>query len=65
MGRKDQGAYPAVAVRKEKEGRTHVEPAGKRAKTDPDAGASHCKSGPCKNGIRKSSRKRYNHIMGI
>ncbi len=25
----------------------------------------HCKSGPHKNEIRKSSRKRYNHIMGI
>jgi hypothetical protein len=25
----------------------------------------HCKSGSHKNGIRKSSRKRYNHIMGI
>jgi len=25
----------------------------------------HCKSGSHKNGIRKSSRKIYNHIMGI
>jgi hypothetical protein len=25
----------------------------------------HCKSGPHKNGIRKSSRKTYDHIMGI
>jgi hypothetical protein len=28
-------------------------------------GELHCKSGSHKNGIRKSSRKRYNHIMGI
>jgi hypothetical protein len=26
---------------------------------------THCKSGPHKNGIRKSSRKTYDHIMGI
>jgi hypothetical protein len=25
----------------------------------------HCKSGPHKNGIRKSSRKTYDNIMGI
>jgi hypothetical protein len=25
----------------------------------------HCKSGSHKNGIRKSSRRTYNHIMGI
>jgi hypothetical protein len=25
----------------------------------------HCKSGPHKNGIRKSSRRTYDHIMGI
>jgi hypothetical protein len=31
----------------------------------PFDGTVHCKSGPHKNGIRKSSRKRYNHIMGI
>jgi hypothetical protein len=28
-------------------------------------GHPHCKSGPHKNGIRKSRRKRYSHIMGI
>ncbi len=26
---------------------------------------AHCKPGSHKNGIRKSSRKTYNHIMGI
>jgi hypothetical protein len=31
----------------------------------PDNAAPHCKSGSHKNGIRKSSRKTYNHIMDI
>jgi hypothetical protein len=30
-----------------------------------DNRALHCKSGPHKNRIWKSNRKRYNHIMGI
>jgi hypothetical protein len=30
-----------------------------------EAGMVHCKSGSHKNGIRKSSRKTYNLIMGI
>ncbi len=41
-----------------------VEPLGENASLSL-LPSMHCKSGSHKNGIRKSSRKRYNHIMGI